>query len=65
VAVGRVLWTNSDLHWPHYFVDLSGIGGSTSPRSGAILLAICGQAGAPAGGGSPVCDRPELVTLNW
>jgi hypothetical protein len=65
VAVGRVLWTNSDLHWPHYFVDLSGIGGSTSPRSGAILLAVCGQAGAPAGGGSPVCERPELVALNW
>ena len=66
VAVGRVLWTNSALPWPHYFVDLSGIGGSTGPRSGAILLAICGQAGAAAAGGtSPVCDRPELVALNW
>jgi hypothetical protein len=66
VAVGRVLWTNSDLSWPHYFVDLSGVGGSTSPRSGAILLAVCRQAGATGPGGtSPVCDRPELVALNW
>ncbi len=66
VAVGRVLWTNADLPWPHYFEDLSGIGGSASPKSGAILLAVCGQAGAPAAGSaSPVCDRPELVALNW
>ena len=66
VAVGRVLWTNSELPWPHYFVDLSGIGGSTSPTSGAILLAVCGQAGAAAPGApGPVCDRPELVALNW
>jgi outer membrane protein assembly factor BamB len=66
VAVGRVLWTNPDLPWPHYFVDLSGIGGSTGPRSGGILLATCGQAGAvPRGSTSPVCDRPELVALNW
>jgi hypothetical protein len=66
VPVGRVLWTNSHLPWPHYFVDLSGIGGSTNPKSGAILLAICGQAGAPAPrSAGPVCDRPELVALNW
>ena len=66
VPVGRVLWTNSHLPWPHYFVDLSGIGGSTNPKSGAILLAICGQAGAPAArSAGPVCVRPELVALNW
>ena len=66
VPVGRVVWTNSHLPWPHYFVDLSGIGGSTNPKSGAILLAICGQAGAPAPrSAGPVCDRPELVALNW
>ncbi|HEY7918558.1 MAG TPA: hypothetical protein VIE45_02850 [Streptosporangiaceae bacterium] len=66
VAVGRVVWTNSDLPWPHYFVDLSGVGGSTGPKSGGILLAVCGQAGAAAPG-SPgqVCTRPELVALNW
>jgi hypothetical protein len=66
VGVGRVVWTNPDLPWPHYFADLSGIGGSTSPTSGAILLAICGQAGASAAGSAgPVCKRPELVALNW
>jgi hypothetical protein len=66
VNVGRVVWTNSDLAWPHYFADLSGIGGSTGPTSGAILLAICGQAGASApGSAGPVCERPEMVALNW
>jgi hypothetical protein len=66
VAVGRVLWTNADLPWPHYFEDLSGIGGSAGPMSGAILLAVCAQAGAPAAGStSQVCVRPELVALNW
>jgi hypothetical protein len=66
VAVGRVLWTNADLPWPHYFQDLSGIGGSASPQSRAILLAVCAQAGAPAAGSSSqVCNRPELVALNW
>ncbi len=58
--------TSADLPWPHYFEDLSGIGGSASPGSGAILLAVCAQAGASAAGStSPVCDRPELVALNW
>jgi PQQ-like domain len=66
VAVGRVLWTNADLPWPHYFEDLSGIGGSASTESGAILLAVCAQAGASAAGSSSqVCDRPELVAVNW
>ena len=66
VAVGRVLWTNPNLPWPHYFEDLSGIGGSASPESRAILLAVCAQARAPAAGSSnQVCDRPELVALNW
>ena len=67
VAVGRVLWTNPHLPWPHYFVDLSGIGGSTGPSQAAILLAICGQAGAcRAGQHQPGLrpsrtGRPELV----
>ena len=28
VARQRVVWTTPRLPWPHYFVDLSGIGGS-------------------------------------
>jgi hypothetical protein len=58
----RVLWTVSNLPWPHYYVDLSGLGGSADPRSDAVIVASCGQA-------SPVatvqaCAKPELVVIN-
>ena len=59
-------WTNPSVPWPHFFVDLSGIGGSAGPWSTAVLLAICGQTGAAAPGGSgQVCTKPELTALNW
>jgi outer membrane protein assembly factor BamB len=66
VAAQRVLWTNPSVPWPHYFVDLSGIGGSAAATSPAVLLAICRQLGGPAPGSTgQVCQRPELVALNW
>ena len=53
------------LPWPHYFVDLSGIGGSAPPDQPAVLLAICGQVAAQAAGATvPRCTRPELAVLN-
>ena len=42
IAAQQVLWTSRPLPWPHYFVDLSGIGGSAPPDQDAVLLAICG-----------------------
>jgi hypothetical protein len=62
VAGQRVIWTTRPLPWPHFFVDLSGIGGSTSPSSGTLLLAACPQrvAGSPAG----FCHDPELVLID-
>jgi hypothetical protein len=68
IASRRVIWTTPPLPWPHYFVDLSGIGGSADPRSGTVLLSSCAALGSvPAGGtGStgPPCTRPELVVVN-
>jgi PQQ-like domain len=68
VARRRVVWTTSALPWPHYFVDLSGIGGSAAPASGTVLLAYCALLGTAAAGGQPqsgqVCLRPELVAIN-
>jgi hypothetical protein len=59
-AAGRVLWTNAAVPWPHYFVDLSGIGGSADPASGGVLLAGCGRTGP-----GQRCARPQLTALNW
>ena len=65
IAAQRVLWTSQPLPWPHYFVDLSGIGGSAPPGQDAVLLAVCGQVGPqPAGSATPPCARPELAVVN-
>ena len=65
VEAQQVVWTSRPLPWPHYFVDLSGIGGSAPPDQAAVLLAICGQVGAqPAGTGAPPCTKPELVLVD-
>jgi hypothetical protein len=61
----HVIWTTPSLPWPHYFVDLSGIGGSVGPANGTILLAACGRLGAAAKpGAGPACLKPELVAIN-
>jgi outer membrane protein assembly factor BamB len=65
IAAQQVLWTSRPLPWPHYFVDLSGIGGSAPPGQDAVLLAICGQVAARAAGTAvPRCTRPELAVVN-
>lgn len=64
VATQRVLWTSNPLPWPHYFVDPSGIGGSTSPGLDGLLLAICAELGPLAGGNVQPCLRPELAAVN-
>jgi PQQ-like domain len=64
LATRRVVWSTPSLPWPHFFVDLSGLGGSANPGSKVMLLASCGRVG-PAGAGSsqPACLRPELVAV--
>jgi outer membrane protein assembly factor BamB len=65
VATQRVLWTSAPLPWPHYFVDLSGIGGSASPSVDGLLLAVCAELGPRlAAGAAQTCLRPELTALN-
>jgi outer membrane protein assembly factor BamB len=65
-AQRRVVWTTRALPWPHYFVDLSGIGGSGDPSGSTILLAACAKAGAAtAARPGQVCLRPELAAINW
>jgi len=60
----RIAWTSASLPWPHYFVDLSGLGGSISPGSTIALLATCPDVGAAANANTaPVCRKPELEAI--
>ncbi len=79
VARKRVVWTTPQLPWPHYFVDLSGIGGSAGAASTTVLITSCdrlgavraaspGLAGVAGPAGRPVqagqaCLDPELVAI--
>jgi outer membrane protein assembly factor BamB len=64
LATRRIVWTSASLPWPHYFVDLSGLGGSISQGSTIALLATCADVGAALSANSaPVCRRPELEAV--
>ena len=73
VAAGRVTWTSSSLPWPHYFSDLSGLGGSAavSSDSDVVVIAACPQLSSSSPSPSPssssssaaVCADPELVAF--
>ena len=52
LAVQRVTRAAPGLPWPHYFVDLSGVGGSADPASNLVIIAACRQL-APAPPSSP------------
>jgi outer membrane protein assembly factor BamB len=58
----RVIWTTKRLPWPHYFVDLSGIGGSADPGNSTVILTVCGQQ-IQVGTGK-ICRTPELVAID-
>jgi outer membrane protein assembly factor BamB len=62
VAGQRVIWSTRVLPWPHYFVDLSGIGGSTDPGSDTVVLTACAQ--RIQSGAQQICQRPQLVLID-
>ena len=61
VAGQRVIWSTRVLPWLHYFVDLSGIGGSADPGSDTVILAACAQ--RAQSGAQQICRRPQLVLI--
>jgi hypothetical protein len=68
VAAGRVTWTSSSLPWPHYFSDLSGLGGSAavSSDSDVVVIAACPQlvsSAASTASSAGACADPELVAF--
>jgi PQQ-like domain len=53
----RVTLAAAGLPWPHYFIDLSGVGGSADPVSDLVVIAACAQL-APAPPTSPSSPPP-------
>jgi len=57
LAVQRVTLAASGLPWPHYFVDLNGVGGSADPASNLVVIAACAQL-APSSPAPPGTSPP-------
>ena len=55
IGAQRVILTAAGLGWPHYFVDLSGVGGSADLASDLVVIAACAQLGPS----SPVSASPS------
>jgi hypothetical protein len=63
VSAERVVWTTPPLPWPHYFVDVGGIGGSADPNGPTVILAACAKlAPSPAPGPSGSAAPTGTVT---
>ena len=58
LAVQRVTLAAAGLPWPHYFVDLSGVGGSADPASDLVIIAACTQL-APSSPTQPNSSAPR------
>jgi hypothetical protein len=54
LAAGRVTWTVAGLPWPHFFSDLSGLGGSAAASGNVAVIAVCPHLShSPAGPSAP------------
>ena len=60
LAAGRVTWNSPALPWPHFFADLSGLGGSAAISGGAVVVTACPHLAASPG----ICADPELVAFS-
>jgi hypothetical protein len=61
VAAGRVAWTVPGLPWPHYFADLSGLGGSAAQAGQIVVIAACPHL-APAGSAPPATSGGQSAS---
>jgi hypothetical protein len=60
LAAGKVAWTEAALPWPHFFSDLSGLGGSAAAAGEMVIVTTCPHLAASPG----ICADPELVAFN-
>jgi outer membrane protein assembly factor BamB len=73
IEAQRVTLAAAGLPWPHYFVDLSGVGGSADSASNLVIIAACAQlapsspsqpAQSATAGSSPSGETPGSATPN-
>jgi PQQ-like domain len=59
VHAGRVAWNSPALPWPHFFSDVSGLGGSAAVSGDLVVVTACARMAAS----SDTCADPELVAF--
>jgi hypothetical protein len=59
LATGKVVWTWS-VPWPHFFSDLSELGGSAAASGDTVVVTACPHLAATPG----ICADPELVAFD-
>jgi hypothetical protein len=60
-VAGRVTWTAPGLPWPHYFADLSGLGGSAGQSTNVVVIAVCERMAPAAPSASPTATPPTAT----
>jgi len=63
VRLQRVTWTSPGLPWPHYFVDISGIGGSAESGGSAVIVADCAKLTPPTQPSAPGSSSSSPASL--
>jgi hypothetical protein len=64
LAAGRVTWTAPGLPWPHYFADLSGLGGSAGQSTDVVVIAVCAHLAPSVPGASATVTGPAAATAS-
>jgi hypothetical protein len=59
LTAGRVTWTSAALPWPHFFSDVSGLGGSAAVSGNVVVVTACLHLATTPG----ICAEPELVVI--
>lgn len=62
LAAGRVTWTAPGLPWPHYFADLSGLGGSAGQSTDTVVIAVCAHLAPSVPSASPTATASASAT---
>ncbi|MGH3292833.1 MAG: PQQ-binding-like beta-propeller repeat protein [Trebonia sp.] len=59
MTTGTVAWTWPTLPWPHFFSDLSGLGGSAAVSADTVVVTACQRLASAPG----MCADPELFAF--